>query len=102
MLVISFVLLLVINGLQGWQRARDAGGIRMSAARSQRDPPRARPATTEPRLGALDADRRGAGLPVRCSCSCRWPRCSTEALRKGFGAYLAALQRARCLVARSA
>ena len=84
-----------INVLQAWQR-RASGALGMSAPRSDQAVRRAQAGTHRAGLGALDADRPRRWPSCACSWCCRWPRCSTEALRKGVGAYLDALKRARC------
>ena len=89
MLLVSFVLLLAINVLQAWTRSAAGGAeherrrhhaaashaARAAAARASR-------ATAEPAWVRRAADRRRARLPRRCSCSCRWSRCSSRRFRR--------------------
>ena len=64
------------------------GGLtRTLAAARTRLKPAERP-WDEPARHPPGADRHRGDLPRRWSWCCRWPWCSTEALRKGIGAYL--------------
>ena len=75
MLVISFVLLLVINALQAWQRRRSEGDA-MSATFEQPSRTQRSAVTTEAPVGALHADRASRWPSCCCSWCCRWRRCS--------------------------